>query len=219
MKKSILASLLAALGMAIGTTSAGAAELVGNGDFETGTLSGWSNSGLGSSGNCPSGNRDWNVSNSSTATGCNFPSNPAGGGFAAYVMNDGTGPLTYRLMQSVFVPTGTVGGTLSFDWTSINGSDPGRLLSVFLDGTSIFSSSTAGGFDWAHLSFDVGGLLAANAGSSILLEFDNYIPQTWSGPAGLGLDNVSIDASVPEPASLALAGIGLLALASRRRKS
>ena len=192
-------------------------ELVSNGGFEAGTLAAWTTSGLGTTGTCPSANRDWNVSTASS-TGCSVVANPSGSTYAAYVMNDGTGPLTYSLSQSISVPLGTVGGTLSFDWTSVNLSDAGRSLTVTLGGTPVFSSSTFGNFAWTLQSADVSALLAAAAGGSITLQFDNFIPSTWTGPAGLGLDNVSLAADVvPEPATLLLLGTGLGAVAARRR--
>ena len=72
-------------------------------------------------------------------------------------------------------------------------------------------------------SIDISALLATAAGTSINVEFDNAIPVTWSGQAGLGLDNVSVtaEASVPEPGSIALLAVALLgaALASKRKQA
>jgi hypothetical protein len=212
----IVGAASAALGAA-GVLPASALELVTNGGFETGTLAGWTTSGLGS-GTCPFANNDWNVSTTGTATGCTPVPGPAGSAYAAYVMNDGTGPLSYLLTQSISVPLGTSGGMLTFDWTTTNFSDPGRLLSAILNGITVFSSSTFGSTGWTPVSVDVSAILAAAAGSSISLTFDNFIPSTWTGPAGLGLDNASIATTVPEPVSLALLGLGLAALGFARRK-
>lgn len=223
-KKLGLAGLLLSALVVSNSALAAPIELVANGGFETGALGPWTNSGLGASGTCPNANRDWNVSASATATGCRFPANPSGSTFAAYVMNDGTGPLTYQLIQSIFVPLGTTSGALSFDWTSVNGFDAGRTLRALINGTQVFSSSTGGNFGWTTVgSIDVSALLAAAAGTSINVEFDNFIPQNWTGPAGLGLDNVSVtaEASVPEPGSIALLAVALLgpALASKRKQA
>lgn len=82
--------------------SAQAAELIVNGGFETGTLSGWTTSGLTVAGSCgasPSAT-DWTVSNTGSATNCSNPGAPPVGSFAAYNMFDAGAPTTYRLRQS-----------------------------------------------------------------------------------------------------------------------
>jgi hypothetical protein len=208
-------------------TIAAPTQLVNNGGFETGTLAGWSTTGLGN-GICPTTNQDWNVSNTGTATGCNPVADPLGSIFAAYVQNDGAGPLTYKLAQSFGVAPGTTGGAFSFDLSSSNESDPERTLKVSLtDEMSLASiilynaSTSSSDASWQALSGDISAFLAGAAGNSVLLSFDNFIPSTWSGPAGLGIDNVSILAevsTVPEPASLALFGFGLSCLVASRRK-
>jgi hypothetical protein len=218
LKRLLIASAVSATLGVVGLQPASAMQLVSNGGFETGDLTGWTTSGIAGAGPCPSANKDWNVSNNGAATGCNAVANPSGSTYAAYVMNDGTGPLTYKLFQSIFVPLGTVSGQLTFDWTTVNFSDAGRQLNALLNGATVFSSSTFGSTGWTPQSVDVSGILSAAAGTSITLEFDNFIPQTWSGPAGLGLDNVSLENVVPEPASLALLGLGLAGLGFSRRK-
>lgn len=226
MKKNILATLLVS---SCWLTSAMAApvELVTNGGFETGNLSGWTTSGLGS-GSCASNNRDWNVSASGSATGCSAVANPLGS-FAAYVMNDGNGALTYRLAQTFGVDAGTTGGLFSFNLSSINQSDASRTLTVSLTNqttlasinvysASTFSTSSA----WQMINTDISTFLASAAGDSVLLTFDNTILTAWTGPAGMGIDNVSILANVstvPEPGSLALLGLGLVGVAAGRRKT
>lgn len=219
----------ALLSMCAATSIAAPTQLVTNGGFETGTLAGWTTTGLGD-GFCPSANQEWNVSASGSATGCTPAADPSGSTFAAYVMNDGTGPVTYKLSQSFGVAAGTTGGAFSFDLSSINTWDALRTLTVSLtDATTLasiilYSASTASSdATWQTLSGDISAFLAAAAGDTVNLSFDNFIPATWSGPAGLGVDNVSILANVstvPEPASLALVGLALAGLAaSRRRKA
>lgn len=214
------------------TAIAAPVQLVVNGGFETGTLGAWSTSGLGA-GTCPTAPHDWNVQNngSGASTGCNPVANPLGSTYAAYVMNDGNAAgLTYRLFQDIFIPLGTLSGTLSFWDTSDNVSDAGRTLSARFytaDGSTLlfqaFTESTFSGvLTWETHSVDVSSFLAANAGTTVQLEFDNTIPGVWTGAAGLGLDNVSLLAEVvtqvPEPTSIALAGLAFLGMAAARRR-
>lgn len=202
-------------------------ELLANGGFETGTLASWTTSGLGVGGTCPGANRDWNVASSGGATGCSAVADPSDGAFAVYAMGDGTGPLTYRLSQLFTVAAGTVGGTYSFDLSSINQSDAGRTLTVSLTdqitlaSINLYSASTlSANSSWQSIGGDVSIFLAGAAGNSVLLSFDNFIPTAWSGPAGLGVDQVSILAEIPEPASLSLLALSLVGLGFIRcRKS
>ena len=112
-----------------------ATELVINGGFETGDLTGWSTSMLAPSGPCGAADnkQDWNVGSSGAATNCNDPGSPPSGSYAVYNMFDGgtDTPLTYRLWQQVSLPSGNyIGANLSWQ-QAITWSFSGSLPRVF----------------------------------------------------------------------------------------
>jgi hypothetical protein len=222
--------VLSATFLAISAASADAQNVIVNGGFETGNLSGWTTSGLGSAAStCPSGPRDWNVSSVGTATGCTPVSNPVEGRFAAYNMYDGPGPLEYTLSQSFLVPTGLTSAQLGFLYTFINPSDATRTFGFrVLDGaSSIFTQALAhsGSLPWTSYTTDLTAFLAGQGGRTLTLQYFSNVPRTWTGPAGLGLDAVSLNVqavtTTPEPASIVLVATGMLAVfgVARRRRT
>lgn len=90
----------------------------------------------------------------------------------------------------------------SSDTFSVSSSDV--LLNVFQTGSGSSTAPSA----YANYSFQIASLLNANANRTLRLRFaevDNV------APFQLGVDNVSLETSaVPEPASFATAGIGVL---------
>ena len=206
-------------------------DLISNGSFESGDLSGWSTNGT-SSGNCPSAPRDWNVS-ATSSTGCATAANPISGAFAAYNMFDGPAGTKYSLTQQISLDSNLVSADLNW-MDSIVGSFGGnRTFSINLydiSGINILetlysiTASNFGNNSWENHSIDILSLLQPFGGNSYLLGFDVDIPSTWTGAAGMGLDNISLmveSAAVPEPSIIALFGLGLVGLgfARRRRQS
>ena len=105
----------AALGLAAVAVPAAATELITNGNFETGDLTGWSADPEPSCYGC--------VTDGVQANGAyawdNIPANPTGGGFVAYEGVNRSAYSSTAMMTQVFtVPVGATHLTLSFDWAA-----------------------------------------------------------------------------------------------------
>ena len=241
----ITSKILASCGLIVAFwtcgNSAQAAELIVNGGFETGTLSGWTTSGLTVAGGCGAGLNatDWTVSNTGTATNCSNPGAPPVGSFAAYNMFDAGAPTTYRLRQAVVLPNAITAATLAWrDSITDNHSGAPRVFSVNVlnaSGTVVLATlytfnSTNTNTGWVSRSVNATAALAPLSGQSVILEFSAAIPAAWTGGAGMGLDAVSFDvtgsaaapASIPTLSEWALIGlsslVALFGIARMRRR-
>lgn len=216
-------------GLVLSASSFANANLINNGSFESGDLTGWTTSGLGLTGTCPSANRDWNVS-STSSTGCSIVSNPTDGSYAVYNMLDGTGPLKYVLSQQISLASGITSASLSWmesaNW-GFNGAD--RVFDInILDSTGVTlltnlyteSFTGSGNFGWQTHNLDVLSALSPFQGQNVTIAFTTSIPNNWTGPAGFGLDAIALNVttSVPEPTTLAIFALGIMGLASRKFK-
>jgi hypothetical protein len=219
-----------------------AGELIVNGGFETGDLTGWTE--VDQSG----GSGSWSVSSGTSSPQSGFATpGPASGSF--YALTDQTGPGSHALLQSFTVAAGST-VILNFDMFSDNQSGvkaaPGGVsdldytvvpnqharVDILTAGASPFdtgagvvtnlyndSSLTVGGVPnpYVHYTFDISAAVAA--GGTFQLRFAEVDNQFFFQQ---GVDNVSIMASsfhpVPEPAGVTLLGLGIAGVAVFRFK-
>jgi hypothetical protein len=233
----IFLALLAVVGLAP-SARAEVIQLIANGGFETNDFTGWNaakqNGSDGSLLVVPNNGGDSPLSEFSYAL------NPGGGNF--FAITDQIGPGSYSLTQSFTIPAQTYNVTVSFqlfanDWLDVVASPASNrdyttpVLNQnaevdILTGTAgaftsnpsdIVSTLYGPGADnlagnpnpWTSYTDNLGAL-APGTYQIRFAETDNQ------GSFNLGVDNVSVQASVPEPVSISLFGVGLLAIAMIR---
>jgi len=217
-----------------------AAPLIVNGSFESGFTNWTRTDQLGSEGTFA-----LQTGTTSPVSGSTVPA-PPGGAFAA--MTDALGPGTHVLYQDFLVPVGTTAGTLAFDVfvgnragaftvpnpPTLDFSTPALNQQARVD----LMRSSAGAFSVAAadilanvfqtvvggpavtgyntVTVNLSALLAANAGSTLRLRFaevDNVSLFQF------GVDRVSLETAVPEPATMTLIGLGVAGALVRRRQA
>lgn len=167
------------------------ANLITNGGFETGDLTGW--------------NSNWGVYG---YAGSEFDPNPYGGG--NYFASTGclaNYPSPCYVSQSVATPPGTE-YLLTFDFNPGSYAAPDQGDTKVYFGSTLVADLLGGDLGWTAYSFDV-----MTTSDSPVLEFIGY--QT---PDQNGLDNVALD-QTPLPASWLLLGSVLAAFGFIRRSA
>ena len=224
--------------------NANAVEILTNGNFETGTIAGWSATSTQATSFQASLNDGQNsqVINGGGSGGpvyyvrnkqANYfgtPATPISGYsvFDAFDGDSGTftleqsfsiaGPVTSALLNFSFGSQATYSGSVrKFDANILNSAGTTVLYNAY--DFSLPFSSTA----WTinNISADLTAEFNLLGAGNYVLAFQQKIPQNYSGPAQFAIDNISLNVNnaVPEPTTVAILGLGLLGLAASRRKS
>ncbi|MDB4089628.1 hypothetical protein N9544_08430, partial [Flavobacteriales bacterium] len=197
--------------VATSLSSGDTTELITNGDFETASLSGWTTSSNINTGFGPCGIPDWNIYNSSTTNSsfCSQTGNPIlSGSNALYTTFDGSGPLNYYIQQTISIPSVVTSANLSwledYRFSIMSGID--RIFTIDLYDasgstfvqniyTQNFSNQNKGG--WGTQTIDPTTILQSYLGQNLTLRVNAYVPESFSGPAGFSIDDISLTVTAP----------------------
>lgn len=205
------------------------AGVIANGSFETGNFAGWGVIDLASPYN------PLTVRSNGYNSGF-FTTSATNGVFSATHGFDGGGPGTIRIFQDIGI-VDSLTNLLSFDYRAAWMMSPygGTIdrtfsLNVFQQGTfSLIGANEilrarklTDNFDTGALSTSIN--LSSFIGQSIRISFDAVIPQNFTGPAFLQLDNVRLSSTpvastVPEPNSALVFGLIAIGLSVRNWRS
>lgn len=214
----------AAVSLAVASAASGA-ELLVNGDFELGNLSGWTS--------FAQANSSGSLFASDLAVGASLPisgaeaAGPASGLWYAAV--DQTGAGAYSLSQNFTVSLSAVSVMLSFDMFHRDSSGTAPLNSGVLDyaagpaqwarvdildaaGGIIATYADVGTQPWTNYSADITALVSP--GDTYTFRYGHVDNQLFYHTA---LDNASVIEVIPAPGAAALLGVAGLAAVRRRR--
>ncbi|MEZ6069156.1 MAG: DVUA0089 family protein [Pirellulales bacterium] len=180
-----------------------AAELVENGGFETGNFSGWTTT------TTAQPFRPWAVSGAGDGGGFDLDvTAPQDGNFVAWNGFDGIGPMTFTMSQDIVIPAAAPAALLQWQdrvqWNfqlgdvateprtyDVQVRDPATnalIETIYSFSTSTQDVNPTGDTGWLSHAVD----LSAYIGSTIRLQFEEYIPQSSTGPAQIEFDAISL---------------------------